>query len=211
MRTDDLIRAMAVDAAPKRPVWIGLTGGLVAAALTVGLVGLSLVGMRPDLGAALQQAAVLLKLVFPWVLAAGAFGAALRLARPGAVVGGWALLVVIVVLIVAAGIVAQMMVMPKDAWFQAFMGSTRRFCLAYISMMAAPLLAVVLLGLRRGASTRPGVSGAVAGLLAGSVAAGIYAMHCTEDSPLFYGAWYGLAILIATGAGALAGRRVLRW
>jgi hypothetical protein len=211
MRTDDLIRAMAVDAAPRRPVWTGLAAGLVVAALLVGLVGLSLLGIRPDLGAAARQAAVLLKLVFPWVLAAGAFGAALRLARPGTAVGGWWLLVGAVVLSLAAGVAAQMMVMPRDAWFPAFMGSTRRYCLLYISLMASPLLGVALAGLRHGASTRPRLSGAVAGLLAGSVAAGLYAMHCIEDSPLFYAAWYGMAILIATGAGALAGRRALRW
>ena len=30
-------------------------------------------------------------------------------------------------------------------------------------------------------------------------------MHCTEDSPLFYAVWYVLAILVATGLGALPG------
>ena len=57
----------------------------------------------------------------------------------------------------------------------------------------------------------PGLSGALAGLLAGGVGAARYAIHCTEDSPLFYATWYGIAILLATGIGAVAGRRVLRW
>ena len=74
-----------------------------------------------------------------------------------------------------------------------------------------PLLAGTLWALRRGASTRPALAGAVAGLLSGGAAAAIYAVHCTEDSPLFYAVWYSLAILAVTGLGAALGSRVLRW
>ncbi|MBD3765305.1 MAG: DUF1109 family protein, partial [Rhodobacterales bacterium] len=42
------------------------------------------------------------------------------------------------------------------------------------------------------------------------VAAG-YALHCTEDSPLFFVLWYGLGILVPTLAGAWLGRRLLAW
>ena len=41
--------------------------------------------------------------------------------------------------------------------------------------------------------------------------AALYAIHCTEDSPLFYAVWYGLAILVATAIGAALGRFLLRW
>ena len=77
--------------------------------------------------------------------------------------------------------------------------------------MALPLLAGTLWALRGGASTRPALTGAVAGLLSGGAAAVVYSMHCTEDSPLFYAVWYVLAILAVTVAGALLGSRVLRW
>jgi hypothetical protein len=211
MRTEELIRAMAADTRPASPVWVGLACALPVAALAVAAVGLSLLGMRPDLGIALAQAAVVVKQGFPWLLAVGAFGAALRLARPGDGPGRWGLLIALVPLLVAAAVLVQRAVMPSALWYQAFLGQTHRVCVLYISMMAAPLLVVVLLALRRGASTRPALAGAAGGLLAGSVAAGIYALHCTEDSPLFYGFWYVLAILIATAAGALAGRHLLRW
>ena len=36
-----------------------------------------------------------------------------------------------------------------------------------------------------GVPTRPALAGAVAGLLAGGLAASFYAAHCTDDSPLF--------------------------
>jgi hypothetical protein len=55
------------------------------------------------------------------------------------------------------------------------------------------------------------VSGAVAGLLAGGLAATLYATHCPDDSPLFVAIWYSLAIALVVLAGAVVGRRVLRW
>ena len=39
----------------------------------------------------------------------------------------------------------------------------------------------------------------------------LYAFHCFDDSPLFVATWYTLATLVVTAAGALVGRRLLRW
>ena len=52
---------------------------------------------------------------------------------------------------------------------------------------------------------------AAAGLLAGGLAATLYATHCTDDSPLFVAAWYSLAIAGVAALGALIGARWLRW
>ena len=65
--------------------------------------------------------------------------------------------------------------------------------------------------LRRGASLAPALSGALAGLTGGAAAAAIYALHCPEDHPLFFVTWYGAAVLLVAGAGALLGRQWLRW
>jgi hypothetical protein len=51
----------------------------------------------------------------------------------------------------------------------------------------------------------------MAGLLAGGLAAALYAAHCPDDSPLFVAVWYTLALGIVVGVGAVAGRAVLRW
>ena len=48
-------------------------------------------GMRPDLGPALMRLPVVVKQAAPLLVALGAFGAALRLARPGMSAGGWGL------------------------------------------------------------------------------------------------------------------------
>jgi hypothetical protein len=55
------------------------------------------------------------------------------------------------------------------------------------------------------------MAGAAAGFAAGAIAAAIYAWHCPDDSPLFLATWYTIGIAIVTGAGALLGRRWLRW
>jgi hypothetical protein len=51
----------------------------------------------------------------------------------------------------------------------------------------------------------------VAGLIAGGLAAALYATHCTDDSPLFVATWYSIAIGAVAVLGALLGRRLLRW
>ena len=75
---------------------------------------------------------------------------------------------------------------------------------------ALPTMAL-LMALRRGASLAPVQSGALAGLGGGAAAAALYALHCPEDSPLFYVPWYGTGILMAGAAGAVLGGRLLRW
>jgi hypothetical protein len=69
----------------------------------------------------------------------------------------------------------------------------------------------VLFAVRRLAPTQPMRAGAAAGLLAGATGAWIYAFHCDEYAVPFLALWYTLGILIAGAAGALLGRRLLRW
>jgi hypothetical protein len=69
----------------------------------------------------------------------------------------------------------------------------------------------MLLALRHGAPSRPGIAGALAGLSAGALGAALYALTCRDDSPLFVLAWYSIAIAIVTIGSAIAGSRLLRW
>jgi hypothetical protein len=57
----------------------------------------------------------------------------------------------------------------------------------------------------------PPLAGAAAGLLAGGLGATVFAMHCTNDSPLFVAIWYALAIGLMSMFGLLIGRHALRW
>ena len=211
MKTDDLIQAMAADSERPWPLGAVLPLATLAAALAVAAVFLPLLGVRPDLGAALMRLPVIVKQAFPLALALAAGGAALRLACPGLGVGRWALALAAVPAVLLLAVAAELFALPAPDWMPAMMGRSNGQCLVFISLMSLPLLAATLAALRRGASTRPVLSGALAGLLSGGAAAAVYALRCTEDSPLFYGFWYVLAILGVTALGALLGARVLRW
>ena len=62
-----------------------------------------------------------------------------------------------------------------------------------------------------GSTRGAGLAGAVAGIAAGALAATLYAMHCTDDSPLFVATWYTIGIGIMALAGSVLGERLLRW
>ena len=71
--------------------------------------------------------------------------------------------------------------------------------------------AALLFALSEGAPAKPRLTGAVAGIAAGALAATLYAMHCTDDSPLFVATWYTIGIGIMALAGSVLGERLLRW
>lgn len=212
MKTDQLIKALAADHAPEG---LGLgqrlaVGVLIALAVSAVLF-LWWLGMRRDMAAAVMEPRFLLK--FPVTLTLAASGAvlALRLARPGATLGPWALMLAIGPALLAAGIAAELVMMPPATWMPRLIGRSSMVCLGSIPLLAAPLLVAVLMVLRQGAPTRPALAGAAAGLVSGALGAALYALHCLDDSPLFVATWYGIGIGALTLVGAAVGARVLRW
>jgi len=99
---------------------------------------------------------------------------------------------------------------PPGGVPMAVQGKTMVWCLTMIPLLSVLPVTVLLLVLRRGATSRPRLAGAMAGLAGSAGAAATYALHCTEDSPLFYVTWYGLAMAVVTLAAAWIGGRVLR-
>ncbi|WP_103332580.1 NrsF family protein [Pseudotabrizicola formosa] len=208
MKTDDLIRAMAGDTvvgpAPQmRLVWL-------LPALALGGVALwSRLGLRDDLALALQDPVSAMRIVLALALGGGALWAVVRLARPGAVVRLWPLGLVA---LVAIGLwLWAFALMPAEGRQMAIVGKTMVGCLTTIPLLAVLPTGIVLATLRQGAPVRPVLAGAVAGLAGGGLAAAVYALHCTEDSPLFYVTWYGTAILAVSAVSALVAGRLLRW
>lgn len=212
MNTDDLIRSIAADV--RRPVasfssvWWLATGGAIALAAAVSLLAL---GVRPDIAAASGTPRFLLKFVITISLAATAFGAALALSRPG---DNWLrtmpYLAVAPALALIA-VVAELALLPTDVWSAYLIGENSITCLTWIPLIGIGPLAIFLLVLRHGAPTRLGLAGAVAGLLAGGIAATFYAARCTDDSPLFVATWYTIAIAGLALLGAVGAARLARW
>ena len=203
MRTDELIRAMAADSAPGRPVGAGARRDH-GRALGRGRPSSRWrrCGLNPALDGDDDRAADAAAPGVPRCCSRSAPAlAALRLARPGATAAAGRWLLVAAPVLAGAVVLRELALVPPDAWGRAALGATH----ARLPGLARADRRCRCSPARSGRSaaaprTRPRASGALAGLLAGAIAAAIYALHCTGDSPLFYAVWYGLGILAVTGA-----------
>jgi hypothetical protein len=212
MNTDDLIARLAHDPAaqPLRPIRIG--AGIVAMTVACVAVFLMVAGPRADLVTALTTPMVAVKTLLPLLLCAGALLAALRLMRPEA--GDRVRFARIGVAVAVLGLALYalgFMTQPRPLWFGDLSPVSVGQCLGLILLLALPALAGSFALARKGASTAPLRSGAALGLAVSAGATAGYSLYCTQDNPIFFVTWYGLAILITTALGAVAGARLLRW
>lgn len=210
MKTQDLIKAMAADKTPAglplaKAWWLALFGAVVIA----GIVFFSAMHIRRDFGEVVHSLRFLFKFAVTLTLAASAFALLRRLSRPGARVPTVWLLTAPLLLL--AGVGLELISLAPELWEQRLLGRNSLQCLVFIPLIGIGPLAVFLATVRQGAPTRPHLTGAVAGLLAGGVAATFYATHCIDDSPLFVMIWYSLAVTGLAALGALLAPRLTRW
>ncbi|GIL06011.1 MAG: hypothetical protein BroJett031_25310 [Betaproteobacteria bacterium] len=213
MKTDELIAMLANGL---EPVERGALARAFSAALALGLplstaLMIAFLGFNPSLRTYLAEPMFWTKFGFGLALALASLWMAARLARPGARVSSAALLPLAPI----AGLwllAAPVLVSAAPAERAALMwGETWRTCITWIPLLSAPVLVGALLALRKMAPTRPALAGAAAGALAGGAGAAIYALHCPELAAPFLAIWYVIGASIPTLAGALIGRRALRW
>jgi hypothetical protein len=211
MKTEHLVEALVADrAAGRKPISAALGAALAlggVASLVLFLVDL---GVRADIRPALATWRFDLKVAMMVVALILAFGLCLDCARPDASRRPMRRLLPLAALAVMA-IVLELSVVPTVAWSTRLVGSNSLVCLSAIPLLSIAPLAAVLAILRRGAPASPAVAGAAAGVLAAASGATLYAFHCFDDSPLFVVTWYSLATVPVVLAGALIGRRMLRW
>lgn len=212
MNTDDLIADLAHDPAtqPLKPIRIG--AGIVAMTMACVAVFLMVAGPRADLVAALTTPLVAMKTVLPLLLCAAALFAVLRLMRPEAgdtlrFARTGVAVAVLCVALYALGFTTQ----ARALWFGDLSPMSVSQCLGLIMLLSLPALAVSFALVRQGASTAPIRSGAALGLAVSAGATAGYSLYCTQDNPIFFVTWYGLAILISTALGAVIGARLLHW
>jgi hypothetical protein len=211
MTTDDLIRALTADGYVGRKPGITLLIALLAATALVALLFFTQIGFRDDIDAALHTVRFPFKFVVILPLAVVTVGVLFRSTGPIPTLGWWARLLPLPLLLLCAGVVAELLVIPQSDWMVRAIGSNAVNCMTLIPLLAAGPLVLFIAALRNGAPVRPGLSGAMAGLAASSIAALFYAMNCFDDSPLFVITWYPFAILGVVFAGYLAGTRFLQW
>ncbi|MFI0395078.1 NrsF family protein [Paracoccus jiaweipingae] len=198
MNTDQLIAALAADDRRDPP---RLKARLSAGVLVSGMMLMLFWHIRPDLAQAVTRPLVMAKFLLPLTLAA--LVAALW-PRPGHAPALWP---AGLVLLPALALFAA--TLPTQAPWPAIAGHSLWVCLLSIPLLSVPPALALFAALRRSVVTRPDRAGLAAGLLAGALAALVYALHCDEDAPAFYTVWYGLGIAISGLAGRLAGPRWL--
>jgi hypothetical protein len=212
MGTDELIKALAADTRPPAAslpsVWWGAAGLAIVLAAAVFF---ALLGPRPDIAAAAETPRFLFKFLVTITLAMSAFGLARALSRPGETWRKALPYLATAPALIAVAVIVEILVLPPDTWSGKLVGTNSIVCLTYIPLIGIGPLAIFLLALRHGAPTRPAFAGAVAGLLAGGIAATFYAAQCIDDSPLFVATWYTIAIAGLALIGAAAADRFAEW
>ena len=213
MKTSELIAVLSnnVEAVNKDQLKKTIGTAVVAGtALGIGAM-LRFFGVRTHLETTHAWLVVTTKLVFTVGVAIPASMYLLRVARPG----GEHKTSVALVALPFAGIAllgcVSLMLAPLPHWHSMMLGGHWLECLVSIPMIAIVPFLIVILALRQTAPTDLTRAGAFAGLIAGSVAAIGYTLHCVDDSLPFIALWYGGAMAFCTAVGAYLGPKLLRW
>jgi hypothetical protein len=212
MKTDNLIRLLASDhAAPRPDLRLRLGAGALIGGAASLVALLVVLGVRPDLAAALGNWRLLVKFAVAMTLICGGAALSLTLARPFVEGSGrWMLLFAAPLLLLAACAVELAVVPPHD-WGRRALGVNALPCLISIPLLSVLPLGGIIWALREGAPASPAKAALAAGGMAAGIGAAIYALHCPDDSPLFLAIWYVLATALVMVAGRASGARLLRW
>ena len=212
MKTENLIAALVADGPSietsiARKVALAMACGLaLSAALFIWQLG-----WRPDIGEARGTLPFLFKFVVTAAVLIPATLLTAHLARPDATPGLWGWALLIAPLLLVAGVSAELVASPINVWTAKLIGTNAVACVTLIVLLSTSPFAALFFALSQGAPAEPGLAGAVAGIAAGALAATLYAMHCTDDSPLFVATWYTIGIGVMALAGSVLGKRLLRW
>ena len=212
MKTDRLIETLALDTKKSGMdmslAWVIALGVATVVAAAVFVFS---IGPRPDIAAASMTVPFLFKFLVTIALFGTAWAALVRLGRPGASVRSEMPMLLLAPILLVTAVLLELTQVPASDIKTLVVGTNAKVCMTFIPVIGlGPLVAFVAV-LRHGAATAPALSGAIAGLAAGGLAATFYAAHCTDDSPLFVAVWYPLAVLILAIIGAIGARLLARW
>jgi hypothetical protein len=212
MKLNDLLHTLAED--DTRPRLGFATRVAMAAALGSAvsvLIVVSRMGLRPDYSMALAQPYVQIKTGFVLLLIVTAFYAMRVTAQPQTVSFKQFAALLIAPAWIFVGIAFELMTTPSGTWLAAACGTNPLMCLVAIPVLSIAPMALTLYAMRSAAPESPTKTGILVGLFCGALGAAAYMLRCTDDAPLFVGAWYALAIVLVCVLGGLLGRTLLRW
>ncbi len=213
MKTDDLITMLGTNVEPVSRKYVLRTIGTAIAVgtLTAAAAILLAFGFRTDLTTTRAFIFLFSKLAFTIVMVVLTAIMLTKLARPGGerrISIVWVALPFAAIMLLAA---VNLAFAPSAHWERMIVGDQWLECLLSIPIIAIVPFALIVWAVRRMAPTDLRRTGALVGLIAGSVSATAYALHCADDSLPFVALWYGGTILLCTLAGTALGPRLLRW
>lgn len=211
MKTDDLMNMLANNAgpAPKALALKSLSPALLLGPLLAATIAISVLGLIPL--QMFSEIAVWAKLSYATTLALLGGICMVRLGKPGVKIGLPPRLLPALAVLVALIGAGNYLNTPANEVHKALFGGSYLVCPWAILTVSAPALALALWAGRQLAPTRPVLTGAACGLMAGGLGAMGYSLACVETSLTFISIWYTAGILLCTGLGALLGSRFLRW
>lgn len=211
MKTDDLIAMIANEAGPAPRVSVthrlipaGVLGGLTAAAIVVGVLGLIPSTMFAEPGP-------WIKIGYAGTLAVTGAWLFSRLGKPGASGKQAAFAVIAVISIMAMAGILSYLGTPEAERATALLGHSWLVCPWAILALSLPVMAGTFWAMRGFAPTNLVFAGAACGLFSGATAAVAYALACTEPAAPFIAVWYTLGIALCGLLGAALGPKLLRW
>lgn len=213
MKTDDLVSILSTNVEPVDRKTVARTVGVAIIAGSVAAVALMLggLGLRADLTMTDAFPFLAMKLAFAIAVVGIASVYLTRLTRPGGERRMSPAAIALPFIVIGLLAAVSLGLAPSDHWSRMIAGDEWLECLLSIPLIAIVPFAIIIFAVRRTAPTNLVRTGAFAGLLAGSVSAMAYALHCTDDSLPFVAVWYVGTIALCTLAGAALGPRLLRW
>jgi hypothetical protein len=211
MKTNELIDLLAKDLQPLPSFAYVLLVATVCGTSIAAMAFATMIGTRIDMDEALSNEWFIYKLLITLSLVATTAVILDRTGRPDVLVGGRKWWLSIPLVLALAGAIAEMCITTTDAWIARAIGRNGLKCLVLIPFLSVAPLGCLLHGFRLAAPNHSGLAGSAAGLMAGAIAASLYALHCDDDSPLFILIWYMPAIAFVVLIGYLLGTRLLRW
>lgn len=212
MKTEELIEGLVTDVQRRRwapePV---LFLAVLASVLVASAMFAATIGPRADIATAMTAMRFVFKFAVTITVALSAFVLVRRSLYPDASTHMPLAVLLTGPALLAFGIAAELWSLDQAGWSMAATGKNSLLCLTVIPALGVIPLGLIIAALRRGAPTRPGIAGFCAGILAGGIAATLYAANCTDDSPLFVAIWYPIAIGALALLGAVLGHRFARW
>lgn len=210
LATDMLIARMGQEISqspePSRPLNTMLANGVLLALAVAIVVVLFLARPRADLVSVWTSWAVQFKVFGMLLLIGGGIRMLWAASIPGVAIKP-ALALLPAVLFLAAGAAFDSTGFPMLGTHALAVPA----CVGTILAAALAPMWILLTTLRRGIPTDLRRAGAVAGMLAGALAALAYTLACVNDGAGFVGLWYSFAIAVTGALGAFIGPKALAW